>query len=378
MDLYALVTQASAILDAATEPFLAGHRAESAVPKKGDDFATEVDLAIERQIAAALVEATGIGVHGEEFGGPPVDSPWVWVLDPIDGTFNYAAGSPMASILLALLHDGEPVAGLTWLPFTGDRYTAVAGGPTPLDDPLVIVTTQMNRVLDVNEALAYALVEPGVGYYDLYAHLRARGSTLWVDPPAAGWGSLTGNALERGFRHSRDASLDTDSRISRADDERLDAAQAKAVQRLLDARQAQSPHGDVDGSFGRSRQRGALAESGQRCAPLATRLDDDGPDDACDQRRRAWRRGRRWTPSHSRRAARTGTEEEKGKERQHEHAALHDRHWQPYCHVVAIRSSRVHRGLVIDRVASIAAASSGIDLAVDCVTCVSSLSLRTP
>jgi myo-inositol-1(or 4)-monophosphatase len=129
MDLDAVVSQASAILDAATEPFLAGHRADAAVPKKGDDFATVVDLALERQIATALVEVTGIEVHGEEFGGPAVDSPWVWVLDPIDGTFNYAAGSPMASILLALLHDGDPVAGLTWLPFTGERYTAVAGGP---------------------------------------------------------------------------------------------------------------------------------------------------------------------------------------------------------------------------------------------------------
>ena len=97
--------------------------------KKGNDFATEVDLAIERQVVAALEAATGIGVHGEEFGGAAVDSPWVWVLDPIDGTFNYAAGSPMAAILLGLLHDGEPVAGLTWLPFTDERYTAVAGGP---------------------------------------------------------------------------------------------------------------------------------------------------------------------------------------------------------------------------------------------------------
>ena len=53
----------------------------------------------------------------------------MWVLDPIDGTFNYAAGSPMAAILLGLLRDGEPVAGLTWLPFTDQRYTAVVGGP---------------------------------------------------------------------------------------------------------------------------------------------------------------------------------------------------------------------------------------------------------
>ena len=129
MDLDALVAEASAILDAATEPFIAGHRADSAVSKRGDDFATKVDLEIERQVVDALVKATGIGVHGEEFGGAELDSPWVWVLDPIDGTFNYAAGSPMAAILLGLLHAGDPVAGLTWLPFTGERYVAVAGGP---------------------------------------------------------------------------------------------------------------------------------------------------------------------------------------------------------------------------------------------------------
>ena len=97
--------------------------------KKGNDFATEVDLAIERQVVEALNAKTGIEVHGEEFGGADVDSPLVWVLDPIDGTFNYAAGSPMAAILLGLVRDGEPVAGLTWVPFTGERFTAVVGKP---------------------------------------------------------------------------------------------------------------------------------------------------------------------------------------------------------------------------------------------------------
>jgi myo-inositol-1(or 4)-monophosphatase len=128
-DLDALVATAAEILDVAAKPFIEGHRAHSAVQKKGNDFATEVDLAIERQVVAALTEQTGIEVHGEEFGGADVDSPLVWVLDPIDGTFNYAAGLPTAAMLLALLRDGEPIAGLTWLPFTDQRYTAVAGKP---------------------------------------------------------------------------------------------------------------------------------------------------------------------------------------------------------------------------------------------------------
>jgi myo-inositol-1(or 4)-monophosphatase len=128
-DLEALVAEAAAILDAAAKPFIAGHGADSAVQKKGNDFATEVDLAIERQVKEALESATGIEVHGEEFGGADLESPLVWALDPIDGTFNYAAGSPMAAILLGLVRDGEPVAGLTWVPFTGERYTGIVGKP---------------------------------------------------------------------------------------------------------------------------------------------------------------------------------------------------------------------------------------------------------
>lgn len=155
--LNALVTEASRILDDASEPFLAGHRADSAVRKNGNDFATEVDLAIERQVTDALTAATGIGVHGEEFGGTPIDAPLVWVLDPIDGTFNYAAGSPMAGILLGLLHDGEPVAGLTWLPFTGQRYTAVTGGP--------LRDNGVERPALTNGALSDAIV--GIGTFNV-------------------------------------------------------------------------------------------------------------------------------------------------------------------------------------------------------------------
>ena len=128
-DLQQLVAEASVILDAASELFVSGHGAESAVTKKGNDFATEIDLAIERGVVEKLTAATGIEVHGEEFGGADVSSPLVWVLDPIDGTFNYAAGSPIAAMLLGLLRDGEPVAGLTWLPFLDQRYTATIDGP---------------------------------------------------------------------------------------------------------------------------------------------------------------------------------------------------------------------------------------------------------
>ena len=57
---------------------------------------------------------------------------------------------------------------------------------------------RLNRVLEVDEDLAYAVVEPGVSFFDLCAELRRRGSALWASIPDLGWGSVIGNTLDHG------------------------------------------------------------------------------------------------------------------------------------------------------------------------------------
>ncbi|MEE4023117.1 inositol monophosphatase [Gordonia sp. PKS22-38] len=128
-----LLQTAGDILDSAVDDFVAGLGAPSAVAKGATDFATQVDLDLERRIATELVERTGIPVHGEEFGGPSVTEGTVWVLDPVDGTYNYSTGMPLAAILLGLLVDGEPVLGLTWLPLLGRRFAGHVDGPLLVD-----------------------------------------------------------------------------------------------------------------------------------------------------------------------------------------------------------------------------------------------------
>jgi len=88
-----------------------------------------------------------------------------------------------------------------WTVSTGRNF-AYGGAAPRLAGSVVLDLQRMNRILDVNETLAYALVEPGVSYFDLYAHLREKGYRLWIDPPAAGWGSVVGNTLERGFGYT--------------------------------------------------------------------------------------------------------------------------------------------------------------------------------
>jgi FAD/FMN-containing dehydrogenase len=73
------------------------------------------------------------------------------------------------------------------------------GGPAPrLRGSVLVNLRRMNRVLEVNDELAYALVEPGVRFFDLYDHLQAGGHALWPSIPDLGWGSVVGNTLEYG------------------------------------------------------------------------------------------------------------------------------------------------------------------------------------
>ena len=99
---------------------------------KGDrDFATAVDLRIEETVKAMLgAELPGVPFLGEEGGGAKLDEGRLWVLDPIDGTVNFAHGSPLCAISLALVEDGRPTLAVVDLPLLGERYVAASGAGT--------------------------------------------------------------------------------------------------------------------------------------------------------------------------------------------------------------------------------------------------------
>ncbi|KAB5522101.1 hypothetical protein GE09DRAFT_1293803 [Coniochaeta sp. 2T2.1] len=67
---------------------------------------------------------------------------------------------------------------------------------------VVLDLHRMNKIIEVSEEHAYAIVEPGVSFLELYAYIHEKGYKLWPSCPALGWGSIVGNTLERGFGYT--------------------------------------------------------------------------------------------------------------------------------------------------------------------------------
>lgn len=81
--------------------------------KGAQDFLTEADGATEAFIRAELAKAfPGEPVLGEELGGTAENSGWLWVIDPIDGTSNFARGGHRWCVSIGLVRDGRAVAGV--------------------------------------------------------------------------------------------------------------------------------------------------------------------------------------------------------------------------------------------------------------------------
>lgn len=66
-------------------------------------------------------------VLGEEEGETPGGAPWRWILDPIDGTESFARGVPLWSVLVAVEHEGDVVAGVAHFPALGETFAAARG-----------------------------------------------------------------------------------------------------------------------------------------------------------------------------------------------------------------------------------------------------------
>jgi len=109
---------------------LSRFRGEQTIDVKGHrNIVTQTDVECELRVKAILAEEyPDHKILSEETASDTdASTGWTWVIDPIDGTKNYAIGMPFWCVNVALCSDGEPVVGLTYDAVHEEGFWAVAG-----------------------------------------------------------------------------------------------------------------------------------------------------------------------------------------------------------------------------------------------------------
>ncbi len=96
--------------------------------KADASYVTETDRQVEQRLREVISETYPThGILGEEWGSERLDSEFVWVLDPIDGTAAFIAGIPVHGTLIALTQNGAPYIGVIDHPMTRERLAGAVG-----------------------------------------------------------------------------------------------------------------------------------------------------------------------------------------------------------------------------------------------------------
>jgi myo-inositol-1(or 4)-monophosphatase len=204
--------------------------------KGAQDFLTVADGAVEALLRTRIAEAfPDDAVLGEEGGGAAAER--LWIIDPIDGTANFARGEPHWCISIGYMQSGVPEIGAIFMPVTGEFYLARRGhGATrdgapiraattadmkvatveigwstrrPLDDYLGLVRAAMEAGANAKRAASGALgiayvadgrtdayAESHINSWDVAAGLViAAEAGAWTNPFFAGDGLATGNPV---------------------------------------------------------------------------------------------------------------------------------------------------------------------------------------
>jgi myo-inositol-1(or 4)-monophosphatase len=140
------------VIGLASELLRQGWGSAKTIRAKGlpTDLVTEWDGRLERLISEELDRrAPGVGLLGEEEGARGRQSGERWVVDPVDGTVNFAHGLPIFGISIGYERDGVPRAGAVAAPVLGWTWAAAAGQGTARDG----VPSRVSAVAALDQAL---------------------------------------------------------------------------------------------------------------------------------------------------------------------------------------------------------------------------------
>lgn len=104
------------------------------------DLVTEGDFAAEELIISKLTDAFDYKVLSEEAHPDEKSAGYLWVIDPLDGTTNYAHNLPVYAVSIGLVYEGQPVAGVVYEPNQDEMFTAIKGAGAYLNDKKIKVS----------------------------------------------------------------------------------------------------------------------------------------------------------------------------------------------------------------------------------------------
>jgi myo-inositol-1(or 4)-monophosphatase len=118
--------------------------------KDAREIVTEADTASEKEIIAIISRSfPEHGILSEECGMMKTSSEYRWIIDPLDGTVNFAHRVPIFCISIALSFKGQVVMGVVFNPVTGELFSAIIGQGAHLSGQPI----QVSSVACISESL---------------------------------------------------------------------------------------------------------------------------------------------------------------------------------------------------------------------------------
>lgn len=164
------------------------------------DLVTEVDEKSEKKIISIIKKNfPDHSILAEESGSQMTESEYLWIIDPLDGTTNYAHHYPMVAVSIGLLFQGEPILGVVFNPIRQELFVGVKNLGATLNGRKIMVSqvSVLNQSL-LGTGFAYNRLETRDNNYDEYCHftnlsqgVRRSGSAA-LDLAYVAQGSLDG------------------------------------------------------------------------------------------------------------------------------------------------------------------------------------------
>jgi len=112
-----------------------------------NNLVTEADHAAEKAIFEVIQQAfPDHYILSEETGAIIMDSSYKWIIDPIDGTVNFANGIPICCVSIGVEHNSEMVMGAVYNPFLNELFFAQHGFGATLNDKIIHVSDKASVI----------------------------------------------------------------------------------------------------------------------------------------------------------------------------------------------------------------------------------------